>query len=123
VFASEFLQDDVDVIIGECKSLSEMEQKQKDAIMRLGERTGAYLAFCTLADDFAADDKAFFERLVIAGQRLILLTRKHLEMPYLEIRAYRHHQNWLGRDAELLSRVTITEIFGNAFAELHRRRV
>lgn len=123
VLASEFLQEDVDVVIGECKSLSEMEVNQRNAIRQLGEKTGAYLAFCTLSDTFTPDDKLFFEELVAAGQRPILLTRKHLEMPYMEIDNYRHDQRWMGRHVELISRLTITEVLGDAFADKHRRRV
>lgn len=123
LFASEFLQEDVDVIIGECKSLKEIGENQKDAIKQLGEKTGAYLAFCTLSDEFTADDKLFFEQLVIGEQRPILLTRKHLEMPHLDIGTYRHDTHWIGRDVELISRLTIREVLGEAFADKHGRRM
>lgn len=123
VFTSAFLQEDVDVIIGECKSLKDISENQRSAIERLGEKTGAYLAFCTLSDEFIADDKLFFERLVSAGQRPILLTRKHLEMPYLEIGKYRHQTRWLGRRVELISRLTIREVLGEPFADSHQRRI
>lgn len=123
LFASEFLREDVDVVIGECKSLNEMEENQKIAIKQLGEKTGAYLAFCTLSDAFTPHDKVFFEQLVVAGQRPILLTRKHLEMSYIEIGKYRHDTRWIGRDVELLSRLTVTEVLGREFAEKHRLRM
>ena len=123
VFTSAFLQEDVDVVIGECKSLKDIDENQRSAIERLGEKTGAYLAFCTLADEFMADDKLFFERLVAAGQRPILLTRKHLEMPYREIGSYRRQSRWLGRKVELISRLTISEVLGEKFAETHGRRI
>jgi hypothetical protein len=123
LFASEFLQEDVYVIIGECKSLKEIGENQKDAIKQLGEKTGAYLAFCTLSDEFTADDKLFFEQLVIGEQRPILLTRKHLEMSHLDIGTYRHDTHWSGRDVELISRLTIREVLGEAFADKHGRRI
>ncbi len=123
LFTSRFLQEDVDVVIGECKSLKEMEENQRNAIKRLGEKTGAYLAFCTLADEFAPDDKLFFEQLIVAGQRPILLTRKHLEMSYMDVGKYRHDTRWIGRDVELISRLTIREVLGDEFAEKHRLRI
>jgi len=123
LFASAFLQEDVDVVIGECKSLEEMEENQRKAILQLGEKTGAYLAFCTLSDSFTPDDKLFFEQLVVAAQRPIFLTRKHLEMPYLEVGRYRHEKRWIGRHVELISRLTIREVLGDAFADKHGRRI
>jgi hypothetical protein len=123
IFASDFMQEDVDVVIGECKSLKELEANQKEAIKRLGERTGAYLAFCTLSQAFAPDDRKFFEELVSAGLRPILLTRKHLEMPYMEIGNYRRDSHWIGREVELISRLTITETLGEPFAKEHRRHI
>jgi hypothetical protein len=117
---SGFLQEDVDVVIGECKSLSELKQNQRDAVKRLGEKTGAYLAFCTLSEVFTPDDKLFFEQLLVARQKLILLTRKHLEMPYLEISKYRHESRWIGRKVELISRLTIREVLGDEVADKHR---
>lgn len=123
VFASAFLQEDVDVIVGECKSLRDIDANQRSAIERLGEKTGAYLAFCTLSNEFMAEDKLFFERLVAAGQRPIFLTRKHLEMPYREIGNYRRQSRWLGRKVELISRLTIREVLGEQFADTHERRL
>ena len=120
VFVSEFLGEDVEVIIGECKSLSEMGESQKNAIKQLGEKTGAYLAFCTLSNEFSADDKLYFEQLVVGGQRPILLTKKHLEMPYMNIGEYRHSTHWFGRDVELICRLTIGEVLGEGFAKKHR---
>jgi hypothetical protein len=120
LFASEFLQEDTDVIIGECKSLKEIGENQKDAIKQLGEKTGAYLAFGALSDEFSADDKLYFEQLVVGGQRPILLTRKHLEMSYIDIGKYRHDNRWMGRDVELLTRLTVGEVLGGEFAKKHR---
>jgi hypothetical protein len=120
VFASGFLQDDVDVIIGECKTSGELEEKEKNDTKELGARTGAYLAFATLSSEFTKDDKLFFEQLVASGQKLILVTRKHLEMSYLEVSEYGRGKHWIGRDTELLSRLTIREVLGDEFADKHR---
>jgi hypothetical protein len=123
LFASEFLREGVDVIIGECKSLKDLGENQKNAIKQLGEKTGAYLAFCTLSDEFSADDKLYFEQLVVAEQRPILLSRKHLEMSHRDIRKYRREARWIGRGVELVSRLTIREVLGEVFADKHRRRI
>jgi hypothetical protein len=123
LFASDFFQEDADVIIGECKSLKELKASQRDTIRCLGERTGAYLAFCTLSDAFSSDDRLFFEQLVVAGLRPILLTRKHLELSYTAVGEYRHEKHWFGRDVELVSRLTIHEVLGSEFAVKHHRRI
>jgi hypothetical protein len=117
---SEFLQDDVDVIVGECKTSKELEEKEKNDMKLLGERTGAYLAFSTLSAEFTQDDKAFFASLVAHKQKPILLTRNHLEMSYLEVSKYSHQARALRRDVELLSRLTIVDTLGKAFADEHR---
>jgi hypothetical protein len=117
VFATELLQDDVDVIIGECKTSKELEDKEKNDIEQLGARTGAYLAFSKLSREFTEGDKLFFERLVTSGQKPILLTRKHLEMSYLEVSKYGVEKHWGGRHAELASRLTIREVLGDEFAD------
>ena len=106
-------------MIGECKSLAALSLDQKEAIRQLGEQTGAYLAFCTLADTFSADDKLFFEGLVVAGQKPILLSRKHLERSYMDTDIYGHEQRWLGRSADLISRLTVKEVLGDEFAKKH----
>lgn len=120
LFASQFLEEDVDVVLGECKSLKELEENQRNAIKQLGEKTGAYLAFCTLSEAFTPNEKLFFEQLVVAGQKPILLTRKHLEMSYLDVGNYRHESRWIGRDVELVSRLTIGEVLGSEFADKHQ---
>jgi hypothetical protein len=120
VFASDFLRDGVDVIIGECKTAKELEEKEKYDINELGARTGAFLAIASLSDEFTKDDKAFFEALITSGKKPILLTRKHLEMSYVEILDYRRTKRWMGRDTELLSRLTIRDVLGSEFADNHK---
>ena len=120
VVASEFMRDDVDVIIGECKTSMELQEKEKRDLRELGGRTGAYLAFATLLDEFTKDDKMFFEGLVASRIRPILLTRKHMEMPYVQVLDYRSGKRWMGGETELLSRLTIREALGDEFADKHR---
>lgn len=119
VLASEFLQDDVDVIIGECKTSKELGEKEKNDMKVIGERTGAYLAFATLSPEFTDNDKAFFEELVACKQKPILLTRRHLEMSYLDTSKYLHQGRGLGRHPEILSRLTIIDVLGKPFADKH----
>jgi hypothetical protein len=120
ILASEFFQDDVDVIVGECKTSKELEEKEKNDIRALGERTGAYLAISTLSSEFPARDKAFFEELVALKLKPILLTRRHLEMPYMDVGEYRHQGLGIDRDVEVLSRLTIIDVLGKDFADRHK---
>lgn len=121
VLSSGFFDEDVEVIIGECKTAKGLDEKQKKDINALGERTRAFLAFSTLSSDFTGEDKKFFEELVIAHLNPILLTRKQLEMPSIEVSRYRMSARGLGRSADVLSRQTVTEILGHEFAERHDR--
>jgi len=121
VLSSGLIQDDVDVIIGECKTFKELEDKQKKDIKLLWERTGAFLGFSTLSNDFSSNDKAFFEELIVAKCRPILLTRKHLELPSMDVGEYRHSGGGVGRDADVLSRQTVADVLGRPLAEKHYR--
>jgi hypothetical protein len=56
VLATDFLQDDVDVVIGESKTSRALDQEERDAIRRIGGRTNVYLAFCTQSSDFQESD-------------------------------------------------------------------
>ena len=121
VLSSDFFRDDVDVVIGECKTAKGLDEKQKRDIKALGVKTGAFLAFSTLSSGFTVDDKKFFEELVTAELHPILLSRNHLEMPSMEVSHYRTSARGLGHGADVLSRQTITEILGRDFAERHHR--
>jgi hypothetical protein len=120
VLASTFLEPDVEVIIGECKTGRELEEKDKADIRLIGERTGAYVAISTLSAEFTINDKTFFEELVTAGQKPILLTSHHLDMSYMAVSKYRHQAHGIVRGAELLSRLTIIDVLGKDFANKHR---
>lgn len=121
VLSSDFLGDDVDVIIGECKTAKGLDDKQRKDTRALAEKTGAFLAFSTRSSDFTGEDKKFFEELVAAQIHPILLTLKHLEMPSMEVSHYRMSARGFGRSADVLSRQTITEILGREFAQRHYR--
>jgi hypothetical protein len=132
VLTSGFLENDVDVIFGECKTaesfvntstsanaatLPDLQQKEKDDMRELGKRTGAYLAFCTLAPDFSEADKEFFKELVKGKQKLILLTKKHLEMDYMAASQYARDARAVLKDVDQLSRLTVIDCLGGEFAK------
>jgi hypothetical protein len=132
LFTSGFLEDDVDVIFGECKTveglavvpanlaattLPDLRQKEKDDTRELGKRTGAYLAFCTLAPDFSGPDKDFFKELVKDKQKVIILTKKHLEMDYIAASHYTREGGAFMRDPEQLSKLTLIDCLGAEFAK------
>jgi hypothetical protein len=118
ILTSETFQEDVDVIVGECKTTYDLKDKEKKDIKELALATGAYIAFAIDAPDFSDDDKAYFRELVEAGIKPILLARKQLEMGYIETGDYRHKAVAL-RDAEALYRLTVIETLGSDFAKKH----
>ena len=117
IFSSDTFQEDVDVIVGECKTALDLKEKEKKDIKDMGLATGAYIAFATDAVEFSGSDKAFFKELVEAGIKPILLVRKHLEMSYIETGEYRHRAVALRSDAEALHRLTVIDTLGNEFAQ------
>jgi hypothetical protein len=120
VLASDFFEPDVDVIIGECKTMRELGEKDRTDIKLIGERTGAYLAISTLSAEFSENDKAFFRELVSSKQKPILLNSNHLDMRYMEVSTYRNQGRGVERGAELLSRLTIIDVLGKEFADSHK---
>jgi hypothetical protein len=119
ILTSETFQEDVDVIIGECKTAYDLKDKEKKDIKDLGLATGAYIAFAIDAVDFSDDDKAYFRDLVEVGIKPILLVRKHLEMPYIETGEFRHRAVALQSDADALHRLTVIDTLGSDFANKH----
>jgi hypothetical protein len=116
VFVSRFFEGDVDVLIGECKSSRNIKENQRKAIREMGQRTGSYLVFSTALGKFSNDDLGYFRELVNCGIKPILLTSKHFGMNEIDVDSYRmDYESW-GREAELLSRITIAEVLGNEFA-------
>ena len=118
ILTSETFQEDVDVIVGECKTTHDLEDKEKKDIKDLGLATGAYIAFAIDASDFSDNDKVYFRELVEAGVKPILLVRKHLEMSYIQTGEYRHKAVAL-RHAEALHRLTVIDALGSEFADKH----
>jgi hypothetical protein len=98
------------------KVLPDLQEKEKNDMRELGRRTGAYLAFCTLAADFSNADKQFFGELVKEELKLILLTKKHLEMSYIDAGRYINEARAPLKDVELLSRLTTIHALGNELA-------
>jgi hypothetical protein len=119
ILTSETFQEDVDVVIGECKTAYDLKDKEKKDIKDLGLATGAYIAFAIDAVDFSDDDKAYFRELVEVGIKPILLVRKHLEMPYIETGEFRHRAVALHSDADALHRLTVIDTLGSDFANKH----
>lgn len=101
------------------KSSRELEEKGKNDILTVGQRTGAYVAISTLSSDFTGSDKRYFEELVERGVKPILLTRRHLEMSYIDVSNYRRQVRGFRRDVDTLARLTASEILGEAFAVKH----
>ena len=119
ILTSDSFQEDVDVIIGECKTNFDLKDKEKKDLKDLGLATGAYIAFAIDAGDFSDDDKAYFRELIEAGIRPILLVRRHLEMSYLEASNYRHKAVALRSGADALHRLTVIDTLGSEFAKKH----
>jgi hypothetical protein len=135
IMTSGLLRNAVDLIFGECKTAegfgkadgnaqdancSKLRDKEKNDMRELGKRTGAYLAFCTLAADFSAADKEFLVSLVEEKQKLILLTKTHLEMDYIRAGKYASERHAPLSDVELLSRLTVIDVLGKEVAEKNR---
>ena len=120
VLASELMQDDVDVIVGECKTSKELSEKEKRDMMLIGQKTGAYLAFSTVSNGFSELDKMYFAELVESRLKPVLLTAKQLEMSFMDVSKYRMSARGFHRDVALLSRLTIVDVLGKEFADKHR---
>jgi hypothetical protein len=112
------LSREVDVIFGESKSGTALKEDERKKLKAFGERTGSYICFCTLADDFDETDKAFFRDLVAANLKIIMLTRFFLDMDHFECMKYRTENN-PGRSrtkSDWLMRATILRTLGKDFA-------
>ena len=119
ILTSDTFGEDVDVIIGECKTTLDLKDKEKKDIKDLGLATRAYIAFAIDAADFSDDDKAYFRELVEVGIKPILLVRKHLEMSYIETGEYRGRAHGLRSDADALHHLTVIDTLGSDFAKRH----
>jgi len=117
VLSAPFISDEVSVIIGEAKSGQALDEKERRKLERLAAKTGCYLAFCTLAEQFPETDKEFFRQLVEAGHRTILLRGPRLEMDYSETQEFKHQHLAPLSEAEMLSRASTIEVLGKEFAD------
>jgi hypothetical protein len=111
----------VDMVFGESKSGAALKEDERVKLKAFAERTGSYICFCTMADDFDETDKAFFRDLVDADIKIIMLTWFFLEMDYFEVMKYRTENN-PGRSrtkTDWLMRATILLTLGKEFAHKH----
>jgi hypothetical protein len=121
IIASRMIRPTVEMIFGESKSGTELKQDERKKLKVFGKQTGAYLCFCTLADDFSEDDKEFFKDLFESEIKIILLPRTLLEMDLFEFLKFRTANN-PGRsrsEADWLMRLTILRTLGETFANKH----
>jgi hypothetical protein len=112
---------EVDMIFGESKSGAALTEDERRKLTSFGQKTGSYICFCTMADDFNDTDKAFFRELVDAKIRVIMLTRLFLEMDYFGRMKY-SHENDRGRSrtkTDWLMRATVLRTLGKDFATKH----
>ena len=121
VVSDRMFSGEVEMIFGESKSGTALKDEERKKLKSFGEKTGAYICFCTLADDFDDTDKTFFRDLVDTGVKVIMLTRAFLEMESFELSEYRL-KNDPGRSdtrPDWLMRHTIVKILGAEFAKKH----
>ena len=118
IIAARMIRPDVEIIFGESKSGAALKEEERKKLKAFGERTGAYLCFCTLADDFDDRDKEFFKELYEARVKIIMLPRFFLEMDSFEFSDFRSKNN-PGRsrsEPDWLMRLTIIRTLGDVFA-------
>lgn len=121
IIASKMLRPEVEMIFGESKSGTALKADERKKLKAFSEKTGAYLCFCTLAEDFDDTDKAFFRELYEAGVKIMMLPRFFLEMDYFEFSRFRVENN-PGRsktESDWLMRLTIIRTLGQTFANQH----
>jgi hypothetical protein len=119
--SGDILGREVEVIFGESKSGTALKEDERQKLKAFGAKTGSYLCFCTMADDFDDSDKAFFRDLVASKIKTIMLTRDLLEMDYFECLKFSNENN-SGRSrtrADWLLRLTILRTLGKEFAAEH----
>jgi hypothetical protein len=112
---------EVDMIFGESKSGTALKDDERKKLKSFGEKTGSYICFCTMADDFDDTDKAFFRDLVDAKIKIIMLTPFFLEMDYFEVMKF-SNENDPGRSrtkTDWMMRMTILRTLGKEFARKH----
>lgn len=121
IISSKLFRPDVDMIFGESKSGAALKEEERKKLKAFGEKTDAYLCFCTLADDFDDTDKEFFKELYEADIKIIMLPRFFLEMDSVDFSDF-HSKNNPGRsksEIDWLMRLTIIRTLGDTFANKH----
>jgi hypothetical protein len=116
------LNGEVEMIFGESKSGTALKEEERTKLKSFGEKTGSFICFCTMAEDFDDTDKAFFRDLVDANVKIIMLTRLFLEMDYFGLLKYRTENYHSGRSrtqTDWLMRITILRTLGKDFAHKH----
>ncbi len=121
ILASEFMRPGVEMVFGESKSGMALKDVERKKLKEFGQRSGAYICFCTLSEDFDVADKEFFKELLGSEVKLILLPRFFLEMDHFEFSAFRLEQHpRRGRtESDWLMRTTIIRTLGEEFARKH----
>ena len=121
IIASRMIRPDVEMIFGESKSGAALKEEERKKLKAFGNRTGAYLCFCTLAEDFDDTDKEFFKELYESGIKIIMLPRFFLEMDSFELSDFRskHHPGRSKSESDWLMRLTIIRTLGEEFAKKH----
>lgn len=112
---------EVETIFGESKSGAPLKADERAKLKTFGERTGSYICFCTLSEEFSEEDKVYFRELYEADVKIILLTKHLLEMDYLALLKYKSDKH-PGRSRTLpdwLMRLTVINNLGNDFAKKH----
>ena len=118
ILGSESYRPGTDLIFGEAKTAAALKDDARAKLKAFGLKTKAFICFCTLADDFSAEDKEYFKDLHKAGIRIIMLSRFFLDMDREAVAEYRSHNP--GRSATVadwLSRETIVKTLGEPFAK------
>ncbi|MDX6459738.1 MAG: hypothetical protein QOE55_3435 [Acidobacteriaceae bacterium] len=110
---------EVETIFGESKSGASLSDDERAKLKLFGEKTGSYICFCTLSEDFSDADKDYFRELYDGGVKIILLTKTLLEMDYFDLLKYKSDKN-PGRSKTIpdwLMRLSIINILGVEFAK------
>ena len=121
ILAKERFQGEVEMVFGESKSGMSLTGNERQKLKEFGEKTGSYICFCTLADDFCRDDKQYFMDVYDYGVKIILLTRFFLEMDSHSFLRFEsdHYRRFGSSKADWLMRTTIIRTLGAEFAKKH----
>jgi hypothetical protein len=110
----------VEMIFGESKSGAALNLAEKTKLRAFAGKTGSYLCFCTLAEEFSEDDKNFFRELVEAKISVIMLNRFFLEMNYFDlIQLQNERHTGRSKNTDWIMRTTTIGTLGEEFATKH----